>query len=150
MHISNLLVVAVLLLSIQAGGAGAADILGAWHPEQYVLEDGTELDVSGLIFFSKRDWTVLFFVEDGNGEPVRGSGEGGTYLLVGDTLTFTHFYHLSAGDEIGPIAASPLRMSVKEIQDAAEEPCRAEVGEEMMTIHFPSGNRMVFRKSSGY
>ncbi len=150
MRISNLLAVAVLFLSIQAGEAGEADILGAWHPEQYVLEDGTELDVSGLIFFTKSDWTVLFFVEDENGEPRRGSGEGGTYLLVGDTLTFTHFYHLSAGDEIGPIAASPLRMSVKEIEDAAEEPCRAEVGEETMTIHFPSGNRMLFRKSSGY
>ena len=55
MHIWNLLAVAVLLLSIQARGAGAADILGAWHPEQYVLEDGTELDVSGLIFFFPRE-----------------------------------------------------------------------------------------------
>ena len=150
MRISTFLAAAVLLLSMKASQAGATDILGAWHPERYVLEDGTELHVSGLIFFTESDWTVLFFVEDENGEPRRGSGEGGTYALVGDKLTFTHFYHLSAGDEIGPFAASPLRMSVKEMQDATEEPCRAEVGEETMTIHFPSGNRMVFRKSSGY
>ena len=46
----------------------SGQIIGAWSPESYVLKDGTELQVSGLIFFTAKDWTVLFFVkvEQGN------------------------------------------------------------------------------------
>ena len=43
----------------------SGQIIGAWSPESYVLKDGTELEVSGLIFFTEKDWTVLFFVKDG-------------------------------------------------------------------------------------
>jgi hypothetical protein len=80
----------------------------------------------------------------------RGSGEGGTYELEGDRLTFTHFYHLSAGEQLGPLPPSPLRMSVRDADEAAREPCVVDVGETSMTIDFPSGNRMVFARSSGF
>lgn len=146
MRISRFVVAASLLFSLEAR---ASEISGAWSAERYVLADGSEFTVTGLIFFTERDWTVLFFVQDENGEPRRGSGEGGTYALDGDRLTFTHVYHLSAGEKLGSLEAAPLRMSVKELSEAAREPCRVEVDGESMTIHFPSGNRMEFEKSSG-
>ncbi len=117
-------------------------MLGSWHPELYTLKDGTEQPVAGLIFFSERDWTVLFFEIAAGGEPQRGSGEGGTYTFSGDRLVFTHLYYLSGG-------STPLKMSVKKPGEAETEPCRVDLGAETMTIHFPSGNRMLFRRSAG-
>lgn len=119
---------------------GEPAILGSWHPELYTLKDGTERPVAGLIFLTERDWTVLFF-ELADGSPARGSGEGGTYTLSGDRLVFTHLYHLSGG-------STPLKMSVKQPGEAETEPCQVELGAETMTIRFPSGNRMLFRRSS--
>jgi hypothetical protein len=29
---------------------------GAWHPEVYTLKDGTVQEVTGLIFFTDREW----------------------------------------------------------------------------------------------
>lgn len=115
---------------------------GAWHPEVYTLKDGTVQEVTGLIFFTDREWTVLFFTLDGRGGLTRGAGEGGTYTLEGNRLTFTHLYHLSAG-------STPLKMSAKSPGAAEVEPCQIELEGELLTIHFPSGNRMRFRKSSG-
>ena len=134
------------LVAVPASG----QIAGAWSPENYVLKDGTEYDVSGLIFFTASDWTVLFFVEDEDGNVRRGSGEGGTYTLEGDKLTFTHFYHLSAGDAVGSLAESPLRMSVREAAEAAVEPCEVDLSATSLTIRFPSGNRIEFTRSSGF
>jgi hypothetical protein len=116
-------------------------ILGSWHPELYTLKDGTEHPVAGLIFFTESDWTVLFFEIAKDGSPERGSGEGGTYTFEGDRLTFTHLYYLSGG-------STPLQMSVKEPGEAETEPCRVDLGADTLTIHFPSGNRMLFRRSS--
>jgi hypothetical protein len=117
-------------------------IEGAWRPELYTLKHGTEQKVTGLIFFTDRDWTVLFFVNDALGAPARGSAEGGTYGLEGDRLVFTHLYHLSGG-------STPFAMSVKAPAEAATELCRIEIAADALTIHFPSGNRMLFRRSSG-
>ena len=125
--------------------ASAADIRGAWAAVLYVLKDGTELPVEGRIFFTDRDWTVLFFVTQG-GEVRRGSGEGGTYTLDGDALTFRHFYNLSAGEAVASLPEAPLRMSVREPDAAAEEPCRVEVAERELTLFFPSGNEMRFSR----
>ncbi len=108
----------------------------------YTLQDGTVQEVTGLIFFTDRDWTVLFFTLDGRGGLTRGAGEGGTYTLEGNRLVFTHLYHLSSG-------STPLKMFVKSPGEAEVEPCRIELEGEVLTIHFPSGNRMKFRKSSG-
>lgn len=125
----------------------ASRLEGAWTPELYVLRDGTELAVTGLIFFTEREWTVLFFVVDEDGRPRRGSGEGGTYTLEGERLTFVHHYHLSAGEPVGGLPEAPLRMSVTSGADATSEPCRVEVGERTMTIYFPTGNEMRFRRA---
>jgi hypothetical protein len=132
---------AALALSSAAALAPEPTIQGSWHPELYTLKDGTEHPVAGLIFFTERDWTVLFFEIAADGSPQRGSGEGGTFSLSGDRLVFTHLYHLSGG-------STPLKMSLKEPGEAETEPCRVELGFDRMTIHFPSGNRMLFRRSS--
>lgn len=133
------------LALLTCGVSAAAEIEGAWSAELYTLKDGTELPVDGRIFFTDRDWTVLFFVVS-DGEVRRGSGEGGTYTLEGDALTFRHLYHLSAGEAVASLPEAPLRMSVREPEAAAEEPCRVELGESEMTLFFPSGNEMSFRR----
>lgn len=132
------------LLSVPSVAA-AQDIEGAWRPELYVMKDGTELTVDGRIFFTEADWTVLFFVTE-NGEPRRGSAEGGTYRLEGENLEFTHHYHLSAGEAVASLPEAPLRMSIARGEDAAEEPCRIELAGDRLTIFFPSGNRMRFQR----
>lgn len=123
-------------------------IEGAWQAQTYVLKDGTELEVTGLIFFSESDWTVLFFVVDEDGKPRRGSAEGGDYRIEGDQLEFTHFYHLSTGEAYGGLPEAPLRMNVATDDGASTEPCRVELGETQMTIYFPSGNQMSFARRS--
>jgi hypothetical protein len=135
---------AALSMSISSSAVPAQEptILGSWHPELYTLKDGSEHPVTGLIFFTARDWTVLFFETAADGAPERGSGEGGTYALSGDRLVFTHLYYLSGG-------STPFKMSVKKPGEAETEPCRVELGAETMTVHFPSGNHMLFRRSSG-
>jgi hypothetical protein len=132
----------LVTLSLAAPASAASKIAGAWRPDLYTLKDGSEQAVTGLIFFTERDWTVLFFEVGDKGAPERGSGEGGTYSLEGDRLVFTHLFHLSGG-------STPLEMSVKKPGEAETEPCRVEVEGETMTIHFPSGNRMRFQRSSG-
>jgi hypothetical protein len=122
-------------------------VAGAWRTERYILRDGSQHPLDGLIFFTEKDWTVLFFVLDGEKEPQRGSGEGGTYTLDGEHLTFTHVYHLSAGKQLGSLAASPLRMEIDHL-DPSTEPCRVEIEGERMVIFFPSGNKIDFRRSS--
>ena len=131
----------ILALALAAPAFARSPLEGAWRPEVYTLKDGSAQEVTGLIFFTERDWTVLFFTKDERGAVERGSGEGGTYTLDGDRLVFTHLYHLSGG-------STPLKMSAKDPKDAEQEPCRIELAGENLTIHFPSGNRMTFRRSS--
>jgi hypothetical protein len=126
---------------------GAA-IRGAWKADTYVLKDGTRHAVEGHIFFTAGDWTVLFFVKDGQGRPARASGEGGTYTLDGERLIFTHRYNLSAGRALAGLPESPLRMTVAAPGDAPSEPCRVTLDGARMTIQFPSGNAMMFSRSS--
>lgn len=140
---SRLLALVVVLFS--AGLSSAADLRGAWTAELYVLKDGTQLPVEGRIFFTDRDWTVLFFVSEG-GEVRRGSGEGGTYRLEGGKLTFEHLFNLSAGQAVASLPEAPLRMTVREPAAAAEEACRVALEDRVLTIFFPSGNRMRFTR----
>lgn len=51
------------------------------------MQDSEELSVTGQIFFSDKNWQVLFFVLNKNGDPVRASAEGGDYILERDNLT---------------------------------------------------------------
>ncbi len=136
--------IALLLaaFSLSASARAQSSLTGAWRPETYTLKDGTVKEVTGLIFFTDRDWTVLFFTRDGRGGLAQGAGEGGTYTLDGDRLVFKHLYHLSGGE-------TPLKMSAKGPDDADLEPCRIELSGEDLTIYFPSGNQMTFRRSSG-
>ncbi|HEY7700560.1 MAG TPA: hypothetical protein VIE88_19180, partial [Vicinamibacteria bacterium] len=103
---SRLRIAPLLVAGLALSGSALADspIEGAWHPEIYTLNDGTVREVTGLIFFTDRDWTVLFFTKDGQGGLESGSGEGGTYTLEGDRLVFTHLYLLTGG-------SVPLKMS---------------------------------------
>jgi len=123
-----------------------SDLVGAWAPDAYILSDGTKHTVDGRIFFTESEWLVLFFVLDGD-EPRRGSGEGGSYELEGDRLTFSHLYHLSAGAEMPGLPDSPLRMEARQTGGPTEQ-TRIELEDERMTLHFPSGNAMTFRRTS--
>jgi len=124
----------------------AQGLRGSWHAETYVLADGKTYEVSGQIHFAERDWLVLFFVIDG-GEPARGSAEGGRYTLEGDRLTFEHLYHFSTGKALPGLPQSPLRMEARS-GEGTTEAARIELDGERLTIFFPSGNRMTFRRSS--
>ena len=126
----------------------APQIQGAWHPEQYILPNGITHDVDGLIVFTESDWNVLFFVTD-NGEPRRASAEGGSYFLRGDRLILTHDYNFVYGDEVRGLAATPPSYRILGAA-AATELCTVEMTEDFMTLSFPSGNFMTFRRSSGF
>lgn len=128
---------------------GSLDIRGAWKPETYRLQSGPVHVVTGLISFTEKDWSVLFFIVTDEG-PRRGSSEGGTYTLEGDKLTFRHLYNLSGGHAVDGFEASDLSMRVRppDAVDAPAEPCTIKVKDDLLTIFFPSGNQMTFRRSS--
>ena len=101
--VRSLLGAALIFLAAPMDVGVASDqqptIQGAWNARVYRLASGQVHTVRGRIFFADTEWQVLFFVMD-NDEPRRGSGEGGTYTLRGDQLTFEHHYLLAAGDEM--------------------------------------------------
>ncbi|MHC5062922.1 MAG: hypothetical protein ACYTG5_02975 [Planctomycetota bacterium] len=140
------------LLALQSCAVTASPnaLEGSWAAESYVLSDGTEHQVRGNIFFSGQDWTVVFFVmgrdQEGKSAPRRGSAEGGNYSLEArDRLIFQHLFHLSYGEPLAGLAASPLRMEVKEANGVAE-PCRYRIEGGRLELFFPSGNSMSFRR----
>lgn len=142
----------------------ADSILGQWRPREYRLRDGGTLPVDGRISFHRPDgaaegegpegettgeWFVLFFVTGGDGEPLRGSAEGGRFSREGESLLLTHTYHLSAGAAVGPLAETPLALALRTEAEAAEnhrEPCRVEISGRELTLFFPSGNSMAFHR----
>ena len=128
---------------------GSLEIRGAWKPETYRLKSGPVHEVTGLITFTEKDWSVLYFIVTEEG-PQRGSGEGGTYTLDGDKLTFRHLYNLSGGHAVDGFEASELSMRVRpeDAADAPAEPCTITIEEDLLTIFFPSGNQIIFRRSS--
>lgn len=140
-----------LLAAVLAGPAlgQAPELRGSWQAQVYRLRDGTSHSVDGLIVFTQSDWLVVFLVKDGKGAARRGSGEGGSYTLSGDRLLLRHRYNVSGGATLPGLPASPLRLVSRGAQSATEEPCRAEASGDTLTLHFPSGNSMAFRRSSG-
>lgn len=120
------------------------EIRGAWAASRYLLADGAEYDVRGQIFFAEREWQVLFFVVDAGGTARRASGEGGTYERTPTGVVFRHLFNLSVGEEMPGLAEAPLRMVARGPEDAPLEPTRVDVVGDTLTLHFPSGNRMVF------
>lgn len=127
---------------------GQASILGAWKVDGYVLRDGGSPRVDGSILFTESGWAVLFFIVDEDGEPRRGSGEGGTYTVDGDRLTFFHRYNMSGGEAIEGFDASDLSLTLRATEAAVSEECTIELTTDRLTIHFPSGNRMEFSRIS--
>ena len=139
----------LLLGAVPLAAAEPPDLRGSWRPESYRLKSGPVHEVTGLITFTEKDWSVLFFIMTDEG-PRRGSGEGGTYTLEGDKLTFRHLYNLSGGHAVDGFEASDLSMKVRtpDADDAPAEPCTIEIANDLLTIYFPSGNLMTFRRSS--
>jgi hypothetical protein len=166
----NFLVVAMLLMlsglaaltHAEAGSIGAArsvgserpspegqsSIAGTWKIDRYVLRDGRTPRVDGSILFTESGWAVLLFIVDEDGEPRRGSGEGGTYTVDGDRLTFSHRYNMSGGEAIEGYDASDWSLTLREPEAAVSEACTIELTADRLTIHFPSGNRLEFSRSS--
>jgi hypothetical protein len=136
--------------ALPARTPASPDLRGGWETERYFLVGGMEHPLKGRIFFTGKEWTVLFFVMGSDADPKRGSAEGGTYTLAGDRLVFVHRYHLSFGEPMAGLKESPMRMSVQENAEAPNEHCTVELRGEILTIHFPSGNRMRFRRSSSF
>ncbi len=122
------------------------DIAGMWRCHTYVLADGSSHPLDGHISFASRDWMVLFFVLDDRGAALRGSGEGGTYELEGDRLTFIHRRVLATGVAVGSLPDSPLRMEVNRAGLGKPEAARVKISGSSMTIFFPSGNRIHFTR----
>lgn len=141
------LVLAVLIANTSGTPAAEIDLRGIWYPESYLLNDGSTHDIDGLVFFGETEWSFLVFVV-ADGTPLRGEGEGGTYAWDGDELVFTHNFILLAGEEVGSLPDTPLRMEV-ERGDAATTACQVTLEDDRLTIRFgPSGNAMVFRRAS--
>jgi hypothetical protein len=148
--VQSLLVAALIFMAapMDVGVASSQQptIQGAWNARVYRLASGQVHTVRGHIFFADAEWQVLFFVMD-NDEPRRGSGEGGTYTLRGDQLTFEHHYLLAAGDEMSGLPATSLRMEARD-GTGPSEPTRVELTDEQLILHFPSGNSLEFTRSS--
>ena len=138
------------LASIPSGQAATApsDIRGGWQAESYTLKTGERHTVQGRIFFTATEWGVTFFVTLEGQAPQRASAEGGTYTLNGDKLVFSHHYNFSAGSALPGLPASPMRMTMNDRQAAPAEPVTLTLDGERLTIAFPSGNAMTFRRSS--
>ena len=134
--------------SSAAAQAHAQSIEGAWHADSYVMKSGQSHPVVGHIFFADGQWTVLFFVTDGDGEPRRGSGEGGSYTLEGDRLVFTHLFNLSVGEAMAGLQESPLRMVARGADGAPTEETIARIMGDRLTLEFPSGNSMTFSRAT--
>jgi len=143
-RLALLLGVVLIVAPLEAEGQ-QNPLQGAWAADRYLLAGGEDHRVEGRIFFGERDWQVLFFVME-DGAPRRGSAEGGGYTLDGEALVFTHLYNLSVGEPMTGLPAQDLRMIVRSETDAPEEPTRIDVEGTVLTLHFPSGNRMTFRR----
>ncbi len=126
--------------------APESGLAGSWSTEDYRMAEGARHPVRGTLFFSEKDWMVLFFVLDDKGRPVRGSAEGGVYERSGDSLVFRHNHHLSGGSALEGLAESPLRMEIRNASEATREECRIELVQDRLVIHFPSGNSMTFQR----
>lgn len=129
--------------------AADADLRGSWKSEIYTLKDGTRHVMPGLLIFTKTDWTTLWVITV-DGKAVRGAGEGGTYTVSGDKLTFTHLFNVSGGKAVTEMPESPLRVEANNPDRAPIEPCTVKLNGDRLTIHFPSGNQIAFRRSSGF
>jgi hypothetical protein len=131
-------------------GAAGPDIRGGWQAEMYALKTGERHPVKGMIFFTAADWSVTFFVTPDGQAPQRAAAEGGTYTLDGTKLVLRHLYNFSNGGALPGLPASPMRMAVQNRATAPVEEVTVAVDVERLTLAFPSGNTMSFRRSSRF
>ena len=149
-----LTIAAFVVLGIQLGHAQPAapgpDIRGGWQAEMYALKTGERHPVQGMIFFTATDWSVTFLVTPDGQAPQRAAAEGGTYTLDGAKLLLSHLYNFSNGVALPGLPLSPLRMTVQTPATAPIEEVTVAVDVERLTLSFPSGNSMSFRRSSRF
>jgi len=131
-------------------GVPGPDLRGGWQAELYTLKTGERHLVQGLIVFTASEWSVTFFVTPEGQAPQRASAEGGTYTRNGTSLVLKHFYNFSNGSALPGLPASPMRMTVQGRTAPALEPVTASVDADRLTLAFPSGNTMSFRRSSRF
>ena len=146
------LVAFVMLASPPGHGQSAAagpDLRGGWHAELYALMTGERHPVKGMIVFTASEWNLTVFVTPDGKAPQRAAAEGGTYTLDGTTLALRHLYRFSAGSALPGLPESPMRMEVDRTE-APLEPITVTVEVERLTLSFPSGNSMTFRRSSRF
>ncbi len=143
-----------VMLGSQSGQAQSAapgpDIRGGWNAELYALKTGERHPVKGSIIFTATDWSVTFFVMPDGQPPQRAAAEGGTYTLDGTKLVLRHLYNFSTGTAVPGLPASPMRMTVQDRLTATVEHVTVAVDVERLTLSFPSGNSMSFRRSSRF
>ena len=142
-----ILILAGAVASVPAS-AQVPQIRGAWAAQTYVMKGGTEHRVEGRIFFTESDWQIVYFVVEEGGEVRRGSAEGGTYILAGNSLTFVHLHNLSIGGAMEGLEEAPLRMVYRKPEEAPEEQSTVGVEGDRLILDFPSGNRLIFSRSS--
>ncbi|NNL29761.1 MAG: hypothetical protein HKO77_01995 [Gemmatimonadetes bacterium] len=125
-----------------------SDVRGAWSAQSYHLASGPTHPVRGQIVFTESEWQVVFFVMREDGTPGRGSAEGGGYERTSEGVVFRHLFNLSVGEAMDGLSAAPLNMVVRDPADAPLEPTRIGVEGDVLTLYFPSGNRMTFLRSA--
>ncbi len=59
---------------------------------------------------------------------------------------FTHLFNLSSGAAMPGSPATDLRMIARPVEGAPTEPTDLRLEGDRLLLHFPSGNRMVFRR----
>ena len=74
--------------------------------------------------------------------------DGRNPRVDGDRLAFFHRYNMSGGEAIEGYDASDWSLTLREPEAAVSEACTIELTADRLTIHFPSGNRMEFSRSS--
>lgn len=143
-----------VILTCLSGHAQSAatgpDVRGGWQAETYTLKTGERHSLKGQIVFTATDWSVTFFVIPAGQAPQRAAAEGGTYTLDGTSLVLKHLYDFSAGAALPGLPESPMKMTVQDRQTASAEPVTVTVDIERLTLAFPSGNTMSFRRSSRF
>ena len=147
-------IAALVMLACPPGyaqtSAAGPDIRGGWQTEMYALKTGERHPVKGMIFFTATDWSVTFFVTPDGQAPQRAAAEGGTYTLDGTKLVLRHLYNFSNGAALPGLPASPMLMAIQNRATASLEEVTVAVDVERLTLSFPSGNTMSFRRSSRF
>ena len=101
------------------------------------LRDGKPVRLKGNLFFTRGQWSALYFVPQEAANDYWGSAESGRYTLRKDRLTFQHEFTFQGS------TGTPVKM---ELASTIVETCVIEPRAEKLTIHFPSGNTIHCRR----